>query len=67
MCRRFSDEILGVTASENTFALALGGGIDAGLSDSISFRVAQVDYLLTRFGDQSQNNVRISTGIVLRF
>ena len=53
--------------STNGFAGYFGGGIDAG-SGLIAFRVAQFDWLYTRFsGTSSSKNVRVSTGIVLRF
>lgn len=54
-------------AGTNSFALAVGGGVDAGLTDRISLRAVQLDYLLTQYGGGSQNNFRVSTGIVFRF
>jgi hypothetical protein len=51
----------------------VGGGIDYRLSSRFSIRPAKLDYLLTRFNElnnnnrQSQNNLRVSTGIVFRF
>jgi opacity protein-like surface antigen len=63
-----------VTAnSQNAFAMTVGGGLDYRISSHFSVRAAKVDYLLTRFnefntfGAQSQNNLRVSTGIVFRF
>lgn len=53
--------------SNSSFSMALGGGIDATLVHDIRWRLIQMDYLLTQFGGGSQNNLRISTGIVLRF
>jgi hypothetical protein len=52
--------------------MTVGGGIDYRLSDHFSLRPAKIDYLLTRFselntGTQSQNNLRVSTGVVFRF
>jgi opacity protein-like surface antigen len=60
------------TSSQNAFAMTVGGGLDYRLSSHLSVRAAKVDYLLTRFaepamGTQNQNNLRVSTGIVLRF
>jgi hypothetical protein len=57
---------------DNGFAMALGGGVDAKLSDSVSFRIFQTDYLLTRYRDPfiapvSKRNIhhfRLSTGLV---
>jgi opacity protein-like surface antigen len=60
----------GLSGSDNAFAVAFGGGVDAKVNKNIAIRVAQVEYLLTKFTDgvdDRQNNVRISTGIVFRF
>ena len=51
----------------SSFSLAVGGGVDVGITDRFSWRAAQADYLLTQFGGGSQNNFRFSTGIVFRF
>lgn len=57
--------------SANAFAMALGGGIDIPVSNLISLRVGQLDYLLTRFNNSvatnNQNNFRYSAGIVFSF
>jgi opacity protein-like surface antigen len=58
--------------SQNAFAMSLGGGLDYRVSSHLAVRAAKVDYLLTRFAEptistQNQNNLRVSTGIVLRF
>jgi len=55
-----------LSSSDTSFAYALGGGIDYHLIPLISWRV-QGDLLQTRFFSNTQNNVRISTGIVVRF
>ena len=62
------------SSSFNGFAMALGGGADYKFSDHISFRLFDADYLLTRFNAQNiggvnntQSNVRISTGVVFHF
>lgn len=52
--------------SDNSFATALGGGLDLRLAKTIGWRV-QGDYLQTRFFGGSQNNFRFSTGLVVRF
>ncbi len=62
----------GTSGSDNAFAMSVGGGLDLRLSRRFSVRPAQVDYLLTRFsetgtGAQSQNNLRLSTGVVFHF
>ncbi len=52
--------------SDTAFATALGGGVDYKIIRLIALRV-QGDYVQTRFFGTSQNNVRISTGVVFRF
>jgi hypothetical protein len=55
-----------LSSSDTSFAYALGGGIDYHLVPLISWRV-QGDLLQTRFFSNTQNNIRISTGIVVHF
>jgi hypothetical protein len=55
-----------VASSDTSFAYALGGGVDYHLIPLISWRV-QADWLQTRFFSNTQNNVRISTGVVIHF
>lgn len=52
--------------SDNAFAFAIGGGLDIKASDSVAFRIAQVDYLGTRSEGVTENNFRYSVGIVFR-
>jgi hypothetical protein len=54
------------TTSSNSFADAIGGGLDYRLIPRISWRV-QADALQTRFSSSTQNNVRISTGVAIQF
>lgn len=54
------------SSSNTSFATALGGGLDYRLIRILAVRL-EVDYVGTRFFDTKQNNVRLSTGIVLRF
>lgn len=53
-------------SSDTSFATALGGGLDYKIIRPLAWRF-QGDYVQTRFFSTTQNNVRISTGIVLRF
>ncbi len=54
-------------ASLNGFDMMLGGGVDAG-HGPIAWRVAQFDWMSVRFnGVTDKKNVRISTGLVVRF
>ena len=52
--------------SDTSFATAVGGGIDYKLMRVLAWRL-QGDYIHTSLFNVAQNNVRISTGIVLRF
>lgn len=52
--------------SSTCFANAVGGGLDYRIVRPVAWRV-QVDGVWTHFFDQYQGNVRVSTGIVLRF
>jgi opacity protein-like surface antigen len=59
---------LGVSADDAAyaFAYALGGGVDVKVHKNLAIRVAQVDYLGTKAGDENLNNFRFSVGVVLR-
>jgi len=61
-----SESAPGLSNSSTSFADALGGGVDYHLIPLISWRI-QADALQTRFFSSTQNNVRISTGIVVHF
>ena len=54
--------------AEDAFAMAFGGGVDIPIGKMVSFRPAEIDYLLTRFTNQfansNQNNFRYSAGLV---
>jgi len=52
--------------SDTAFATAVGGGLDYRIIRPIAWRF-EGDFVSTRFFSVSQNNVRLSTGIVLRF
>jgi len=54
--------------SDNAFAMLLGGGLDLGFRKGIAFRLVQADWLMTKFGDQTQDKQgRVSAGIVIKF
>jgi Outer membrane protein beta-barrel domain len=58
----------GLAAPTNAFSLAAGGGLDVKPWKRCFFaiRVAEVDYLLTRFNASNQNNFQFKAGIVFR-
>lgn len=71
--RPFAEALIGAghinahsAGSDTSFATAIGGGLDYKLLRILAWRF-QGDYLQTRFFSNTQNNVRLSTGIVLRF
>ncbi len=56
----------GEGASENGFALGVGGGVDVKISDRVAFRVFQVDYLPTHILQAWEHNFRLGVGIVFK-
>ena len=54
------------SSSSFTFALALGGGVDYKFRDRWAWRV-QADYVQSGFFGATQNNFRLSTGLVFQF
>ena len=79
--RPFAQELFGVAhngprafsaGTHNSFAMAVGGGVDVPFRGRISLRFGPVDYLLTQFPTvgtirRSQNNLRVSGGVRWRF
>jgi hypothetical protein len=55
------------SAHADAFAAAFGAGADWRLTDHLSWRILQADYLGTDLSSQWQNNFRASTGIVYSF
>ena len=58
--------ISGFSNSSTSFATGVGGGLDYRIARPIAWRF-QGDYIHTSLYSLTQDNVRISTGIVLRF
>ena len=59
--------------NNNAFDFVIGGGLDLPFREHISFRLVQVDYVRTSFGNSlvvgnsTQGNLRAQAGIVVRF
>jgi hypothetical protein len=59
--------------SNNAFDFILGGGVDIPVTKSISIRPAEIDFMLTRFGNTftsgntNQSNLRYQAGVVFSF
>jgi hypothetical protein len=75
--RLFEEAMLGAAqlrASQGTqsdqsfgFAAAFGGGADVRLNRHFNYRIARVDYLITRHAGSRQNNFALTSGMVWRF
>jgi len=52
--------------TNTSFTTALGGGVDYRLIKFLALRL-EVDYVQTRFYSTTQNNLRLSPGVVVRF
>jgi outer membrane protein OmpA-like peptidoglycan-associated protein len=55
------------SVSDTSFALAVGGGLDFPIKEHFGIRLAQVDWLRTTHFSEDQNNIRLSTGLLLMF
>ncbi|HLW79514.1 MAG TPA: hypothetical protein VKU44_07930 [Terriglobia bacterium] len=64
---RGSQGFAGISQSDTKFAAAFGGALQFKLTDMVSIRAIQADYLMSRFLSTHQNNIRLSAGIVLTF
>jgi hypothetical protein len=62
-----STSVTFVDGSDTGFGLAFGGGLDVKLSKRVALRIVQADYLLAFTEGDTQNNIRLSTGLVFRF
>lgn len=59
--------LISIPTSGNAFALALGLGIDINVLPAVSIRPIEFDYLATRFNSSTQNQPRVSAGVVFHF
>jgi len=53
-------------ATDTSFAAGVGGGLDISVNGRVAVRAFQLDYLRTNFYGESQNNGRITAGLVIR-
>jgi hypothetical protein len=59
--------------AQTSFAMTAGAGVDVTLQRHLALRLVQAEYMMTRFADvttgagNTQNDLRLSTGLVLRF
>lgn len=70
---RAGSGVFATTNSHTALATAFGAGVDWNVKDRFSIRPLQFDYLLTHLPEvtngntQTQNNIRVSAGIVFHF
>jgi opacity protein-like surface antigen len=61
------------TPSNNAFDFVIGGGLDIPLTHNVAIRPVEVDFVLTRFGNDftkgnnNQSNLRYNGGVVIRW
>ena len=59
--------------SQSAFAMTAGGGVDVKVQRHLALRLIQAEYMMTRFADvttgesNTQNDLRLSSGLVFRF
>jgi opacity protein-like surface antigen len=54
-------------ASDTSFSMFLGGGVDIKVSDHVSIRAIQIEYGRAHLFDEAQHRGRLSFGVVFRF
>ena len=59
--------VQGASRSNTALAVAPGAGLDLTVSHRIAIRLFEIDYLMTRFYNQRQDNGRVSAGVVFQF
>ncbi|MGA2903214.1 MAG: outer membrane beta-barrel protein [Candidatus Korobacteraceae bacterium] len=64
---RFHAAALGGSINDSAFAVAVGGGVDIPVKGIFAIRAGQVDWVRTEHFSNTQNNLRVSTGVVFRF
>ncbi|HLI35025.1 MAG TPA: hypothetical protein VKW70_08265 [Terriglobia bacterium] len=56
----------GIAAKDQSYGMALGGGLDVKLHGVFALRLIQADYYMTQFFGKTQSNLRLSAGIVIQ-
>jgi hypothetical protein len=55
---------MNISFPEWRLALMGGGGVDLKFNHNISFRLIQVDYVMSQFSNARQDNLRLSAGVI---
>jgi hypothetical protein len=59
-----SKETSSTSLSDDGFAIAIGGGVDARISDRVTIRLIQPEYFRTHLNDLIRHDLRLQTGVV---
>ena len=51
-------------ADESVFAMVFGASFDVAINDTVAIRVIQPNFALTKYGDETQKNFRLSSGVI---
>jgi hypothetical protein len=67
--RKLENDSVGLDLTDTGFALAVGGGVDVKtpLGKKVAVRLFQADYVRTKLDDTTFGNIRVSTGVIVRF
>jgi hypothetical protein len=61
---RGGSNYLNISQPETRIAVLAGGGLDVKVLPNIALRLVQVDYVMSKFSNSRQDNLRISAGVV---
>ncbi len=67
MKRAFTSGTTVFSRSDTAFGSAVGAGINLSLTRNVALRIAQADYLMSKNFGVTENNLRVSGGIVFQF
>jgi len=68
----FAHVLFGVTradvfsSTDTAFSMAIGGGMDFKVNDRVAIRAGQLDWYLTKFNNNTENNFRFAAGVTIR-
>jgi len=61
---RGGSNYLNISQPETRLAVLAGGGLDIKVRPNLALRLVQVDYVMSKFSNSRQDNMRFSAGIV---
>jgi hypothetical protein len=63
---QLNPDVVSLRYHENSLAVAAGGGVDVHLHSIVAVRLIQLDYYMTGFSKDRQNDLRLGFGLVLK-